>query len=75
MVVAIGMAAEAARSLGSLVTVFGVTAVAVGVLRNGVKPPQALGLVTAAAGGRARDASGPMWPVTIVAFFRQLAVW
>lgn len=75
MVVAIGMTAEAARSLGSLLTVFGVTAVAVGVLRNGVKPSQALGLVTAAAARRARDASGPMWPVTIVAFFRQLAVW
>lgn len=72
---AIGMTAEAARTLGLLLTVFGVATLAVGVLRDRVQPLQCLGLVAAATGGRARRAAGTVGAVAVVTFRRQFSVW
>src|SRR6187402_609885 len=61
------MAADAALALRLLLSVFGVAALAVGVLRHGVQALQARRLVAAATGGRAGRAVGTGGTVAVVA--------
>ena len=74
MVALVGVAVEAARALGLLLPVFGVAAVALGVLRHGVQSLKALRLMAAATGRRAGHAAGAVGSVAVAARRRQFAV-
>lgn len=74
MVAAIGVTVEAARALGLLLPVFGVAAVALGMLRYGVQPPKGLRLMAAATGRRTGQSAGAVGSVTVAAGCRQFAV-
>lgn len=74
MVAAIGVTVEAARALGLLLPVFGVAAVALGVLRHRVQSLEALRLMAAATGRRTGQSAGAVGSVTVAAGCRQFAV-
>lgn len=74
MVVPVRVAAETTRTFSLLLPMFGVAAVAIGVLRDRVQALQFRRLMTTAAGWGARSAFGAVRSMAVVALLAQLAV-
>ena len=74
MVAPVRVTAEATRAFSLLLPVFGVAALAIGVLGDRVQALQAGWLMATAAGWRPRAAIGAVSSMAVVALLRQLAM-